>query len=292
MSSSTFGRSIQLFYWMSFLFFLMVLAVGLPYYLLPVADRPHSDMHTALKPGGTWGHGLGVIGSAMILLLLTYSLRKKHRLGIRWGRLNRWLNVHIFLGIVGPLLITLHTALKFHGIVSISYYAMVAVALSGFFGRYVYMQIPRDTRGTAMNLSQIDAKEREVGETLRRDFNLSPVVLARLNALYKARSGKHRSGLLALLVTVGDDLTMPFRTYRLRRYLRGREAKLSGPVISRIVGLAKKRAVLQRRLLLFNTMRGVFHLWHVIHLPFAYIMIVIMFLHIIVTVTFGYRWIF
>jgi len=39
-------------------------------------------------------------------------------------------------------------------------------------------------------------------------------------------------------------------------------------------------------------MTRVFHLWHVVHRPFAYVMVVIMFVHIAVTVAFGYRWIF
>jgi hypothetical protein len=43
---------------------------------------------------------------------------------------------------------------------------------------------------------------------------------------------------------------------------------------------------------LLNAMKGIFHNWHVIHRPFAYVMVVIMFVHIIVTVLFGYRWIF
>ncbi|MDH3217009.1 MAG: hypothetical protein OEN01_12085, partial [Candidatus Krumholzibacteria bacterium] len=55
--------------------FVTVLAVGLSYYLLPLVDRPHSDIHPVLKPGGVWGHGLGIVGSTMIILLFLYSGR-------------------------------------------------------------------------------------------------------------------------------------------------------------------------------------------------------------------------
>ena len=58
-----------------------------------------------------------------------------------------WLEVHIFCGIVGPVLVTFHTSFKFNGIVSVAYWSMVAVVLSGFVGRYLYVRIPRSLRG-------------------------------------------------------------------------------------------------------------------------------------------------
>jgi len=101
------------------------------YYGLSLLDRPHHDVHKEFKPGGIVGHGLGIVGSAMILLLLTYSLRKRIKVVRRIGKLSTWLNYHIFLGVAGPILVTFHTAFKFGGLVSIAYWSMVAVALSG-----------------------------------------------------------------------------------------------------------------------------------------------------------------
>jgi len=39
-------------------------------------------------------------------------------------------------------------------------------------------------------------------------------------------------------------------------------------------------------------MQSLFKYWHIAHLPFAIAMFVIMVIHVIVTITFGYRWIF
>ena len=65
------------------------------------------------------------------------------------GRMKTWLEVHVFCGIVGPVLVTFHTSFKFNGIVSVAYWSMVAVVLSGFVGRYLYVRIPRSIRGTS-----------------------------------------------------------------------------------------------------------------------------------------------
>jgi hypothetical protein len=39
-------------------------------------------------------------------------------------------------------------------------------------------------------------------------------------------------------------------------------------------------------------MQNLFKYWHVAHLPFAIIMLIVMIIHVAVTIVFGYRWIF
>jgi hypothetical protein len=291
MKLGVFKSTMLVLYVAGFVFILAALLFGLPYYRAPIADRPHMELHPFLKPGGIWGHGLGIVGSSMILLLFLYSARKKHRFGLRVGRLNRWLDVHIYFGIMGPLIITLHTAMKFHGIVSISYFSMLAVMLSGIFGRYIYMQIPRDTRGAAIGLRQIHDRNEEIGRQLREKLGLPPDVIERIEAIMNINEGQ-TSGATVLFRSMFQDMLLPYRARRVRRYMRARRREAPQQVISLIVKLTRERSVLQRRINFLNSMTKLFHLWHVIHKPFAYVMVLIMFVHVIVTVSFGYRWIF
>lgn len=289
-SFQTFMRAL---YAAGFIFVAAVLVTGLPYYLLPLSERPHSDMHTQLKPGGIWGHGLGIVGTAMILLLLLYSLRKRGALGLRAGPLRRWLDIHILFGVMGPLLITLHTAMKFHGIVSISFFSMVAVALSGVFGRYVYMQIPRDARGHALDLRKAQARVTEIQGILENEYGI-PAESVRASGLFSATdTPAGRSKLRAITSTIGQDFAMRRRARRLRRNLRRLGGKkLPSGLINEVVELARESSLLQRRIVFLDSMNDMFHYWHVFHKPFAYIMLGIMVLHVGVTVAFGYRWIF
>lgn len=121
-----------------------ILWTGLGFYLTPHAERPFHEGFRLFRPAGLVGHSVGIVGSAMILLLLLYSVRKRVRRLRRWGDLQIWLKYHIFLGVAGPLLITVHAAGKVGGIVAISFWSMVAVAVSGIFGRFLYQQLPRN----------------------------------------------------------------------------------------------------------------------------------------------------
>lgn len=277
-------------YAVSLTFVLVAAFVGMPYYTTPLADRPHMAMHQYLKPGGLWGHGLGIIGSSMILLLFLYSLRKRNKLGLRFGHLSRWLDIHIYFGIIGPLLITLHTAMKFHGVVSISYFSMLIVALSGVFGRYIYMQIPRDQRGSAMNLRQIRERAEKLRESLRGEVPES--VFSGVDVFSAQPVPIETAGPGAIAMTMWMDITLPWRIRKVRRVIRQGNRQVPERRLRAAVKLVHQQTVLARRMATIETMTRALHYWHLFHKPFAYIMVAIMFVHIAVAVSFGYTWVF
>jgi hypothetical protein len=287
----TFRRVLHILYAIGFTAVAVIFVTGLPYYQLPLTERPHAELHTTFKPGGSWGHGVGIVGSTMVLLLLLYSARKRRWMGLSVGRLSRWLDVHILFGVIGPLLITLHTAGKLGGIVSISYFSMMAVALSGVFGRYLYMQIPRDARGHALGIERSRERAAEIGESLRTEHHLPDDTVAGVQR-FVAMSSTDATGLRAVFATIGHDLRMRGRVRRLRRFMRQGREEIPEAAIDEIVGLAREQSLLQRRIAVLESTARLFHHWHVFHKPFAIIMIVIMFVHVGVTLAFGYRWIF
>ena len=139
-------------------FITMVLLIfwGYSYYNTGFEERPFHPEHALLKPSGPMGHGLGILGTLLILIgVFSYIGRKKNKFLPRVGALKYWLEFHIFLCSVGPLLILFHTAFKFGGIVSISFWSMVAVVLSGVIGRFIYIQIPRTIQGRELSLAEI-----------------------------------------------------------------------------------------------------------------------------------------
>lgn len=269
----------------------LVALEGLDYYRTPLAERPHTAGHAELKPSGSIGHGLGILGSSLILLLFFYSLRRRNLLGLRFGDIGQWLNVHILFGIMGPVFVTLHTCFKFGGIVSVSFYSMVAVAASGFVGRYLYVQIPRTISGDELTLKEMEEKSRELG-LLLEEYGMDPQLIEEIRAVSGTRSGRRRSALSVIPAIIFNDLSRPFRLRGLKKRLRRQGVAPSGEDTGELMRIIERHSLLVRKIELLSTVQRLFHLWHVIHKPFATVMILIMMVHVTVALIFGYRWVF
>ena len=61
---------------------------------------------------------------------------------------------------------------------------------------------------------------------------------------------------------------------------------------SQVMRQVNNEISLNRRIDRLETMQNLFKHWHVAHLPFALIMLIIMVIHIAVAIVFGYTWIF
>lgn len=190
---------------------------GIPYYMTPLEERFYHPDHDWFKPSGVFGHGLGIVGTLLIVIgVFGYIARKKHPTWARFGRLKYWLEFHIFLCSLGPVMILFHTAFKFGGLVSVSFWSMVAVVASGIIGRFIYIRIPRTIEGRELSLGEVRAMS----------------------------------------------------------------------------GSLEDETALNRRIERLKLMQKLFRYWHVAHMPFALIMLIIMVIHVAVTLTFGFKWIF
>ena len=257
---------------------------GRGYYATALVDRPHHPDFRDFRPAGRISHGLGILGSTMVVLLLLYSLRKRWRPLARAGQLRHWLRYHIFLGVAGPVLITLHTTFKVDGLVAVSYWSMVAVALSGVFGRYLYQQIPRNVLGEALAPDAVEQRneERLIALTDRWDADQKGLDALDRLALDPLEG---RPAPLALLALPAANLVL---ARRLHNWTRAHGL----PDDPELRATARRWALAARRLHLFHLVRDLFHWWHVFHKPFAIIMILVMLVHVAVAVALGYTWIF
>ena len=94
-----------------------------------------------------FGHGIGIIGFVLMLMTETlYSLRKRSR-SVKWGKMSAWLQTHIFMGLVGPFMVLLHTSWKFNGLAGVTTLFTIIIVISGFIGRYIFTRIPRTMDG-------------------------------------------------------------------------------------------------------------------------------------------------
>ena len=264
---------------------------GYHYYTTPLDHRFFMPQNNMLKPSGFIGHGAGILGSLMMIVgVSVYMLRKRIRRFHGFGYLSNWLEFHIFLCTLGPILVLFHTAFKFGGIVAVSFWSMTAVVLSGIIGRFLYVQIPRTIQGQVIGFKELHQMSEQLNARLKDDFNVSPAILVSLD--------KYSSFESYTRLTPAKSIKILFLSYfQIRSVLKKLKKELlkhgkNIPDVKEIIKTAKSKLVLSRRIGLLKTMQGIFRYWHVVHLPFAIIMFIIMFVHIAVTIIFGYRWIF
>ena len=278
-------------YFLSFSVIVYFYSDGFSYYTTPYAERPHHERYRELRPAGSRGLVFGIAGSAMLLLMLVYSLRKRTKLLGRLGNLPQWLNFHIYLGTMGPLLVLLHSSFKVQGLVAVAFWSMVLVAASGVFGRYLYRQVPRNIQGHQMNLQELEVLNRGLASRLKEEFGLSEEQISRLDRIDEWDANKPIGMIRALGLAVRDEWLLGALHRRLRMDY-ARSLRLSKRDLRQLVELSGKKAELRRRVLLLGQIQKLFHYWHVVHKPFAIIMYIVMFVHIGVAVWTGYAWIF
>ena len=262
---------------------------GFQYYNVSLEERFFHPDHINLKPSGLLGHGMGIIGSVfMILGVSLYMIRKRYRLFSRIGILKHWLEFHIFLCTLGPILVLFHTAFKFGGIVAISFWSMVAVFLSGIIGRFIYIQIPRTIEGRELSLSEVRNMKGDISQKLNDSFSLDERSLNVIADSIKAKTDLSQGNSFSRFIKKYIDDRRSIQ--KVKTTLKSNKLPKSKRI--EILDLVKNEISLNRRIERLQVMQNLFKYWHVAHLPFALVMLVIMVIHVAVTIVFGYKWIF
>ncbi len=281
----------------AFLLVATIAIFGASYYILPIYERPFSEKHELLKPGGTIGLKLGVLGTVLFFIIFLYALRKVVPWLGRLGSAKHWMDFHVIAGVTAPVIIAFHASFKFGGIAGFAFWIMVAVALSGVIGRYLYAQIPRSLSAAELSLTDLHLGEQELAEAL---LGQSVYSAEQLNRVLHVPSSEHIRS-IGPLRAVGEmialEIGQPFRVASLRRASSGLGARLLsiGGLLSSgnsevefVVRLVRQKSALSRRVVFLGQTQRIFHLWHVIHRPFSYAFAVLAVIHIAVVMGLGF----
>ena len=270
---------------------------GLDYYTLDAAQRPFSPKYGELRPGGSIGIKLGLLGLGMFVIIFLYPLRKRWAWLSRQGSTRHWMDFHVLLGLAAPFVIALHASFKFRGFAGMAFWIMTAVALSGIVGRYLYGQIPRRVTAAELTLKEIREEQDKYAAQLSSQ---SVIRQSDLQALFRGPSEAQVARMpivFALLYMMFLDALRPWRIARLRRralssgqtFLSlGGLLRTSHAEIEKIVDIAREQAALTKRVAFLSRAQQVFHLWHVVHKPFSYSFAVLALFHIGVVWMLGY----
>ncbi len=283
-------------------------------------ERPFHENHALIKPGGLWGHGFGIIGSIMMIVMHTYSIRKRVKFFQKWGSLKKWLHFHIFLGVVGPLLVMVHTTGKVNGLVSLSFWSMVLVFLSGFVGRFFYGAVPRRATGLEYSLEEAIEISEELRETLKKKLAHIGKAAEELDALESRKNvNQFLKKYIAPFETMeklrvfNETALRNFRplwgfSYQMIRDMveykdnnpawkfflksQNQAIKKRKHYLARMVKSIKKTASLKRKVKRWKAIQARLYYWHVFHKPLSVLMYIVLVVHVYIAAKFGFVWIF
>jgi len=266
---------------------LALAAYGWDYYTLPKAQRPLSPKHAMLKPSGTIGLRLGLLGAMLFIGLYLYPIRKRWPWLAKQGNTRHWLDVHVLLGLAAPVVIAFHSSFKFHGIAGVAFWIMVAVALSGIVGRYLYAQIPRSLTAAEVSLRELQEQQAQVAQALEGQRLLSAAELAPLFELPPVGKVQAMPVWLAMGWMIVLDVGRQVRASRLRARLARTTSVAKAADVESVLRAARAQAALSKKILFLSRAHQVFHLWHVVHRPFSYSFSVLALVHVLVVFLFG-----
>lgn len=278
----------------------LVLAVsvyGYDYYTLGAANRPLSPKHSLLRPSGSIGLKLGMLGVSMFFLIYLYYFRKKWRWLQSIGTTKNWLDFHIVLGVTAPIVIAFHAAFKFRGIAGMAFWIMLAVAISGIVGRYLYAQIPRHLNAAEYSWQELQDEQLGLTQQMAAQKMFSPGELVAAFHIPDVEMVKHKSAMGAIVWMFALDLARPFRVASLRRKVLGFGEKVmslggilpsQNAELERVVQTVRRQTALSKRMVFLSRTQQVFELWHVVHRPFSYAFVVLAILHIVTAMLLGY----
>ena len=229
---------------------------------------------------------------AGFLFLWLYPVRKRAR-GLAFsGSIARWLDVHITVGLLIPLIAATHASWRFTGLIGLGYLAMVIVWLSGVAGRYIYVRIPRTRDGLGMSLDDVRLERIRLTHQI---VATSGIPLGQVEEALRVEPIDAQS--LGLIGTIRQFVTDDLRRKRQIRGLLSRSAasgtskgRLDRKAVREIVKLARTQISLQQQMRMLEATQRIFKFWHVAHLPVAITALLAVILHVTVAVVTGSTW--
>ncbi len=231
------------------------------------------------------GYILGIVGSSFMLVMLVYPLRKRLRFMRNWGRVAVWFRLHMFLGVLGPLLVLFHANFSWGSFNSnIALASMLSVVASGLIGRFIYARVHHGLYGRRASVQEFsqEMQERRVAAGLDAEF--APAAQKRLATLEKLvlaePMGVVTSARRVLAAAVLTRLVAPALNREAASQLRAiaEERGWSRSARNRheraIRGLLSAYLESVRRIVAFAFFERLFGLWHVLHMPLFIILVV------------------
>lgn len=225
--------------------------------------------HSQRFAGSFVGGMLAMTGSVLMLVPLVYLFIKRipplKRFVTARVPMSTLLAIHVYAGVIGPILVILHTGHKFESHLGIALTAMtLIVVLSGFTGQYLMSGFSQSIREKQGMLTQLELAYRETAAEL----SANPEQLAVMRPL-----GGFPGRMLTWLFV---------------RTPASSSGAMSAPI--RALRLSESIADVEYAIRTHETFKRVFKVWLKLHIILSFTLYALLALHVWAAVHFGLRW--
>ncbi len=244
------------------------------------------------SPGSDFGYYLGLVGGVLLLLLLLYPLRKHAGFMKSWGASKHWFRAHMLIGISGPTLILLHSQFYIGSLnAGVALISMLVVAGSGIVGRFFYTKIHNGLYGRRASLQERQTILGISSGDIKSKFHFAPEaekLLKQIEAdvLAPSRNPLEEAihfvmlGLRARLVYWRTGHILAKRLKKAAKQRHWNSAKLDER-LRYSKGMMRSYLDAIQDTAQFTTYEKLFSLWHVLHVPFVYMMVFSAIFHVV-----------
>jgi thioredoxin reductase len=256
--------------------------MGWDYYRLAGGQRLLSPLHRSLRPAGSLGLTIGIAAAAVMLTNFLYALRKRWSVLAGVGDVRRWLDVHVLVGVMSPVVIAFHAAFQSNNLLATgTFTALGIVVATGLIGRYFYALVPGST-GEAVELADLLGQSERV-KSLLRPLLAGAATPGPLEALLAEASARPSPAPFAWKLLRSLPEAVAFR-FRLAASLRLLKAADRGGVRDGLLRLQRLRAQAG----LFGGIKRLMRAWRSLHASLAILLVIALIAHISVSVYLGF----
>ncbi len=260
--------------------------------VLVLAWGAHAHLERYISPQRGLGYWLGIIGGSMMLLLLIYSARKRVA-WLRWiGSIPTWFEIHMTLGVVGPILVLFHANFRLGATNSnVALFSMLLVAGSGVVGRYIYTRLHARINGHEYTLEQLKAAGARLAQQTD-SIAFLPGLVEAIERVERRYIDPPRSPMLKPLHLLAGALRMAMARWVVRGEIklalnkaRADRPALLGAQGTRVAEAARlyadRRLDAGRRMRECQTYAKLFSYWHILHLPLFFMLLIAGIVHVV-----------
>ena len=253
------------------LFVLLLLAVTALFIYQARREYPHG--------GSALGLAYGIAGSALIVLLALFGIRKRAYRST-FGTLESWMQSHIYLGILAGVVLLLHTGFRFHdGIAVATFVLVVIVVVSGIAGAILYVTVPRLLTEVESNLT-VDEISDQVNQLAKTMARIASGKSQPFQRIYDELISESQPGWLA-------GWRLLFTRRRRKSQLPGDWSNLLGLVgkdeqdeLRQMLVVSRQRKELLLRLIYQQRYKNILEAWLYVHVPFTIAAMVMAVVHV------------